>query len=134
VTHEQLAILAAVGILLAVIGIGVAVWALLRARAAVDAARSCLGVAHSHRATSPNPPRHLAVDRRERDAGPPEGVDDRRRHRAPEDARARRRDVDDPGWRVQTAPQAATRPPMPEETHPPTRDMRTLPPPGTAIR
>jgi hypothetical protein len=53
----------------------------------IFATRSARDTAHRH-------------DRRRRDEGPPAGQPERR-HRSPDDARARRRDEDDPQWRVE---------------------------------
>jgi hypothetical protein len=54
-------------------------------------AARALTSAHTHpRRTDPPAPRHLAVDRRLDDRGPPAGQPDRRRHRAPDDVRATR--------------------------------------------
>jgi hypothetical protein len=134
VTHEQLAILGAVAALLGLVGAGLGVYAVLLARTALDAARTLAAPRRE-----PPAPRNLARERRERDQGPPEGVDDRRgAHRAPDDlGRARRRDVDDPRYAGTTE---RPLPPMPEdepatdEHAPPTRDMRALPPPGSITR
>jgi hypothetical protein len=135
-THTQLALLGVAAVVLGLVAAGLAVYAVVLARTTVQAVR----ILTSPRGEPPAP-RNLARERRETDQGPPAGVEERRRHRAPDDARARRRDVDDPRWRipgaderVQTMPQRAVRPPMPEDAHPETRDMRALPPPGTSIR
>lgn len=141
--HTILLAVACVGIALGGIGCGLAAWLIWATRDARD-------TAHRH-------------ERRTRDQGPPEGQPERR-HRNPDDARARRRDLDDPQWRVEHVehldvrrtdrPQdvrredPATYPPRPAPRHrspedespstvepaPPTADMRTLPPPGSIHR
>lgn len=73
------------------------------ARDAVDAVRAVAARLPRTGARRPAPeapePR---VERRERDLGPPQGQPERRRHRAPDDMpRARRRDVDDPQYRIE---------------------------------
>jgi hypothetical protein len=137
-THAALLALACAALAVALIAVGLAVWL-------IYATRSARGMAH----------RHLrSKDRRQQDVGPPAGQPERR-HRDPDDTRARRREHDDPQWRVEhvDAPQPvrpedpATYPPRPAPRHrtpddepatvehaPPTTDMRTLPPPGSIHR
>lgn len=64
-----------------------------------DGARALL-TAHTHPRRQDRPPPRDPGDRRLDDRGPPPDQPERRRHRAPEDDRARRRDADDPRWHV----------------------------------
>jgi hypothetical protein len=140
-THETLAALAGIALLLALVALGFAIFALWRTRRAV-------AVAHAHRRVPPGP----VADDRQIDSGAPRATGERRsadlgpsaRHRAPDEAgRARRRDVDDPQWQTTQLPAAADPgyPPLPAaqpvdepEAAPPTADMRRLPPPGSITR
>jgi cell division protein FtsN len=134
--HAALLALSCAALAVALIAVGLVVWLIL-------ATRSARGMAHRHLRTG---------DRRQQDSGPPAGQPERR-HRDPDDTRARRRDLDDPQWRVEAvdAPHVrpedpATYPPRPVPRHrdpdepatvehaPPTADMRTLPPPGSIPR
>jgi hypothetical protein len=141
-THTALLALSCAALAVALIAVGLVVWL-------IYATRSARGMAH----------RHLrSKDRRQQDSGPPAGQPERR-HRSPDDARARRRDLDDPQWRVEVPEEVrpddppdvrpedpATYPPRPAPRHrspdepatvehaPPTADMRTLPPPGSIHR
>jgi hypothetical protein len=86
---------------------------------------------HDRRRDDPPVPHHLARERREHDTGPPPGTPERR-HRAPTDLRARRRDTDNPQWQLRPD----DHPHRPDDDHtprtehlePPTRDMRAQPP------
>lgn len=86
----------AAGIILAIILAAAADVVALRARR--YGARALL-TAHSH-----SPRRRDPGDRRVADSGPPDGSPDRRRHRAPDDDRARRRDADQPRWHTVETP------------------------------
>jgi hypothetical protein len=132
-THAVLLAVACAAFAVAVIAVGLSSWL-------IYATRDARTKAHRH-------------ERRTRDQGPPPGVPERR-HRSPDDARARRSAVDDPQWRVapvdgppEVRPEdPATYPPRPAARHrdpndpatvehaPPTADMRTLPPPGSIPR
>jgi hypothetical protein len=79
-THAALLALGCAALAVALIAVGLVVWLIFATRSARD-------TAHRH-------------DRRRRDEGPPAGQPERR-HRSPDDARARRRDEDDPQWRVE---------------------------------
>jgi hypothetical protein len=139
-THAALLALSCAALAVALIAVGLVVWLTVATRKARD-------TAHRH-------------ERRTHDQGPPEGQPERR-HRYPDNSRARRRDLDDPQWQVAEDPQIvradrpqdvraddpATYPPRPAPRHrdpdedpatiehaPPTTDMRTLPPPGSISR
>lgn len=141
-THAALLALSCAALAVALIAVGLVVWLIVATRKARD-------TAHRH-------------ERRTRDQGPPEGQPERR-HRYPDNSRARRRDLDDPQWQVAEVPDEpdrgpstpsgagsanpATYPPRPAPRHrdsdedpatiehaPPTTDMRTLPPPGSISR
>lgn len=129
-THAALLALSCAALAVALIAVGLVVWL-------IYATRSARGMAHRHLRTG---------DRRQQDSGPPAGQPERR-HRDPDDTRARRRDLDDPQWRVdEPSAGPATYPPRPVPRHrdpdelptvehaPPTADMRTLPPPGSIPR
>jgi hypothetical protein len=78
-THAVLLAVACAALAVAVIAVGLSSWL-------IYATRDARTKAHRH-------------ERRTRDQGPPPGVPERR-HRSPDDARARRRDLDDPQWQV----------------------------------
>jgi hypothetical protein len=132
--HVELAALGCAALAVALIACGLVVWLIFATRTARDNA-------HRH-------------ERRTRNQGPPAGQPERR-HRTPEDTRARRSAVDDPQWRIENVhgpdevrpEDPATYPPRPAARHrspdeipatvehaPPTADMRTLPPPGSISR
>lgn len=132
-THTILAVMAGLGWGIGILALIIAYLALRTARTAGAAVRVLAG-------------------RRKRDQGPPEDTPERR-HRSPDEARARRRDEDDPQWRIDEPQEKGgppTYPPRPAahpdpvpgahrapdepatvESAPPTADMRTLPPPGS---
>lgn len=129
-THAQLAILVLIAVLLALAALVVAVLAFVRARTATTAIATL-----TSRRREPAVPRNLARERRVQDAGPPEGVEERRgAHRAPDELRARRRDVDDPQWQTRPVPPMPEDEPQTVEHAPPTADMRALPRPGSIPR
>lgn len=96
------AVFAAFALALSSFALWLAVSARHDAREALDAVRAVaakLPRADARKRPVPEVPASR-VERRERDLGPPDGQPERRRHRAPDATRARRRDEDDPQWKV----------------------------------